>query len=181
MKPQEAKEQYILLRAEGKSQNAIAQELHISKSTCSTWEKEFEQDIAEKKAEQLEQLYDSYYMKKEARIKRLGGTLNRIEDALSAADLSQMPPKELLDYKLKYTAALKEEYIVTAAALPTTLTPDALLICLQDLLTRVRAGEVSAEQANKEASIISSALRAYEQAQLKTKLEALETAIGKQV
>ena len=110
MKPQEAKERYILLRAEGKSYDAIAQELHISNSTCSAWEKELEQAIADRKAEQLEQLYDSYYMKKEARIKQLGGTLANIEDALAAADLTQMQPKELLEYKLKYIAALKEEY-----------------------------------------------------------------------
>ena len=58
MKPQEAKERYILLRAEGKSYDAIAQELHISKSTCSAWEKELEQAIADRKAEQLEQLYE---------------------------------------------------------------------------------------------------------------------------
>lgn len=179
MKPQEAKENYILLRAEGKSQTAIAQELHISKSTCSKWEKELEQQIAEKKAEQLEQLYDSYYMKKEARIKKLGSTLKSIEDALAAADLTQMQPKELLEYKLKYIAALKEEYTGKAAALPTDVTPESLLEALQDLLNRVRVGEVTTEQANRESSIISNALRAYEQTELKKKLEAIEAAIGK--
>lgn len=179
MKPQKAKEEYILLRAEGKSYDAIAQELHISKSTCSAWEKELEQAIADRKAEQLEQLYESYYMKKEARIKRLGGTLANIEDALAAADLTQMQPKELLEYKLKYTAALKEEYTGIAPALPTDITPAALLAALQDLLNRVRAGEVTTEQANRESSIISNALRAYEQTELKTKLEALEAALGK--
>ena len=177
MKPQKAKEEYILLRAEGKSYDAIAQELHISKSTCSAWEKE--QAIADRKAEQLEQLYESYYMKKEARIKRLGGTLANIEAALAAADLTQMQPKELLEYKLKYTAALKEEYTGIASALPTDITPAALLAALQDLLNRVRAGEVTTEQANRESSIISNALRAYEQTELKTKLEALEAALGK--
>lgn len=118
-------------------------------------------------------------MKKEARIKQLGGTLANIEDALAAADLTQMQPKELLEYKLKYIAALKEEYTGKAAAMPTDITPAALLAALQDLLNRVRAGEVTTEQANRESSIISNALRAYEQTELKTKLEALEAALGK--
>ena len=55
----------------------------------------------------------------------------------------------------------------------------ALLAALQDLLNRVRAGEVTTEQANRESSIISNALRAYEQTELKTKLEALEAALRK--
>lgn len=178
MKPQEAKEQYILLRAEGKSQSTIAKELHISKSTCTSWERELEQAIADRKAEQLAILYDSYYMTKEARIKKLGGTLENIENALATADLTQMQPKELLEYKLKYTAALKEEYTGKAKPLPIEITPEALLRALQDLLNRVRAGEVTTEQANKECAIISNSLKAYEQTELKTKLEALETAIG---
>lgn len=178
MKPQEVKERYILLRAEGKSQTAIAQELHISKSTCTAWEKELEQEIAARKAEQLEQLYNSYYMKKEARIKQLGGTLSNIEDALAAADLTQMQPKELLDFKLKYTAALKEEYTGTAAAIPAEVTTEAMLEALQDLLNRVRAGEVTTEQANKESTIISNILKAYEQTEIKTKLNALEAVVG---
>ena len=85
MKPQEAKNQYILLRAEGKSYDAIAHELHISKSTCSKWEQELGREIALQKAEQLKSLYESYYMTREARIKKLGGTLKNIEDAAKRA------------------------------------------------------------------------------------------------
>ena len=38
MKPQEVKQEYIKLRAEGKSYSFIADKLHISKSTCTKWE-----------------------------------------------------------------------------------------------------------------------------------------------
>lgn len=178
MKPQEAKEKYILLRAEGKSQTAIAKELCISKSTCCTWEKDLEQAIQDKKAEQLESLYNAYYMTKEARIKKLGNTLANIEDALAAADLTQMQPKELLEYKLKYTAALKEEYIKASKPLSAEITPESLMLALKDLLDRVRSGDITTEQANKESSVISNVLKAYEQTELKTKLETIETVIN---
>lgn len=179
MKPQEAKERFVLLRAAGKSYDAIAQELHMSKSTCSRWEQELEGEIAKQKVEQLQSLYDQYYMTKQARISNLGDTLKNIDAALAAADLTQMQPKELLDYKLKYTAALKEEYVATGSApLPAELQPAALLEALTDLLNRVRAGEITQEQANKESMIISNILRAYEQTELKAKLDTLEAAIG---
>ena len=48
-------------------------------------------------------------MTKEARIKKLGDTLEGINTALDGADLSTIPPEKLLDFKLKYTEALKEE------------------------------------------------------------------------
>ena len=111
MKPQETKTEFIKLRAEGKSYSYIAEALHISKSTCTAWETELKDAIAELKQEQLNELYNSYYMTKEARIKKLGETLDEINTALTGRDLSELPPEKLLDFKLKYTEALKEEYI----------------------------------------------------------------------
>jgi len=67
-----------MLRAEGKSYSAIAEQLHISKSTCTAWERELKDNIAELKQEQLEELYNSYFMTKEARIRKLGDTLENI-------------------------------------------------------------------------------------------------------
>ena len=91
-----------------------------------------------------------------------------------------MPPEKLLDYKLKYTQALKEEYIATGRArtIPEEISPAALMDMLADLLERVRAGEVSTGQANRESMIISNLLKAYEQTELQTKLDALEAIVG---
>ena len=88
MKPQELKQEYIMLRAEGRSYSYIAQELHISKSTCTKWEQTLGEDIAQLKKEQLNTLYEEYSMKKEGRIRQLGDTLARIEEALQATDLT---------------------------------------------------------------------------------------------
>lgn len=181
MKPLETKKQFISLRAEGKSYSVIADTLHISKGTCTAWERELKDAIAELKQEQLNELYSSYFMTKEARIKKLGDTLESINTALDGADLSQIPPEKLLEYKLKYTEALKGEY--TGSGTPYQFTADKIepkdiVTALGDLLNRVRAGEVTPEQANRESTVIANLLRAYDTVEIKAKLDALETIVG---
>lgn len=180
MKPQEQKQEYIRLRAEGKSYSFIADKLHISKSTCSNWEKELGAEIAQLKQEELNSLYDSYHMKKEARIKQLGDTLDRVEDALAKTDLTEVAPEKLLDFKLKYTEALQKEYVGTDPAfkLGDSLDPRDIVKALGDLLDRVRAGEVTTGQANRESLILSNLLRAYDTVEVKAKLDALEAIVG---
>lgn len=180
MKPQETKTEFIRLRAEGRSYSYIADKLHISKSTCSSWEAELKGAIAELRQEQLNELYSSYYMTKEARIKKLGDTLESINTALEGADLSQVPPERLLDFKLKYTEALKEEY--TGTAQPFTFSgkiePKDIVTALGDLLERIRAGEITTEQTQRESGVIANLLKAYDIVEVKTKLDALESVIG---
>lgn len=180
MKPQETKTEFIRLRAEGRSYSYIADKLHISKSTCSSWEAELKGAIAELKQEQLSELYSSYSMTKEARIKKLGDTLESINTALDGADLTELPPEKLLDFKLKYTEALKGEY--TGSGIPYQFTdrldPKEIVIALGDLLNRVRAGEITAEQANRESTVIANLLKAYDTVEVKAKLDALEAIIG---
>lgn len=183
MKPQEQKDRFIILRAEGKSFNAIAKELNISKSTCSKWEAQLAEAIADKKAESLEHLYNSYYMTKEARIEKLGTTLKGITDALDRVNLEAVPAEKLLDFKLKYTQALKEEYIGTGKSykLPVDadkLTAKDLVAAFADLLNRVRAGEVTDSQASKESALLTNLLRAYDAVELQSKIDALEAIIG---
>ena len=180
MKPQEQKQEYVRLRAEGKSYSFIADKLQISKSTCSKWEKELGAEIAQLKQEELNTLYDSYHMKKEARIRQLGDTLGRVEDALAKVDLTEVAPEKLLDFKLKYTEALQKEYVGTDPAfkLGDSLDPRDIVTALGDLLDRVRAGEVTTEQANRESLILSNLLKAYETVEVKAKLDALEAIVG---
>lgn len=177
MKPQGQKDQYILMRAEGKSYSTIAKALGIGKGTCAAWEKELQEEIASRKAEQLEALYETYFMTRAARIKRIGETLQKIDDALRNVSLDDLPPDKLLDYKLKYQQALKEEYIYTERRVeyPKDITPDNLTGLFIDLLERVRYGEVDEARASKESVILSNLLKAYEQTELKTKMDAIET------
>jgi transposase-like protein len=180
MKSIETKNQFIRMRAEGKSYSVIAKLLNISKSTCTSWERELKDQIAELKQEQLNELYNSYYMTKEARIKKLGATLESINTALDGADLTAVSPEKLLDFKLKYTEALKGEYLGsgTPYQFSDRVTPQEILTALGDLLSRIRAGEVTAEQAGRESLVLSNLLKAYDTVEIKVKLDALEAAIG---
>ena len=184
MKPQEQKTEFIRLRAEGKSYAVIADTLHISKSTCTAWERELAAEIDELKRAELAELYESYSMTKQARIRKLGGTLDKINSALEQADFSTVDPAKLLDFKLKYTEALKGEY--TGSGTPYQFTADKIepkdiVTALGDLLNRVRAGEVTPEQANRESTVIANLLKAYDTVEVKTKLDALESIVGGRV
>ena len=180
MKPNDQKNDFIRLRAEGKSYTAIAKELNISKATCTAWERELTAEIAEKKKEQLEEMYQAYYMTREARITKLGQALESIEDALSKADLTQVSPEKLLDYKLKYMEALKQEFIDTTPAIPLddTFNPRDIIVVMADLLKRIRNKETNLDQASREIMVITNILKAYEAVELKAKLEALEDLVG---
>lgn len=47
-----------------------------------------------------------------------------------------------------------------------------------DLLTRVQAGEVTSEQANRESTVLANLLKAHNLVEIKTKLYTLEAIIG---
>lgn len=178
----EKKNNFILLRAKGKSYTEITKELEIAKGTCTEWEKELKQQIADKKAEELESLYNCYYMTKEAKIKELGETLKKIDKAIEQADFSNTSTEKLLELKLKYQEALQAEYIPLPAGERDTLPENAnakdLYNALIRLANRIRAGEVTPDQANKEQHIITSLLKAYETVELQQKLERLEALLG---
>lgn len=179
MKPEELKIEYIRLRVEGKSQSAIAEALHISKTTCGKWDKDLADQIDEGKRAKLAELCEGYGMAKEARIKTLGEMLGKIDEALAAADLSKVDPIKLLDYKLKYMEALKAEYAATQPPIKLeAITAHSIAGALSDLLNQVRAGEIGTEQAQKEALLLTTILKAQKQAELKAQFDELEAIVG---
>ena len=180
MIPQDVRAEFIRLRAEGKSYRKIAEELHISRSTCSEWEAQLKEEIAALKHEQLTDLYEAYYMTKRARIERLGGTLQRINDTLANVDLTAMEPKDLMAYQLKYMEALREEYTgqEEPLKLPASVTLPDIVNAMGDLLNRIREGEITTAQAHKEGLLLGNLLKAYDTVEIQTKLDALEAVIG---
>ena len=124
-------------------------------------------------------LYDAYSMTKEARIKKLGDTLGRVEDALDAVDLKEVPPEKLLDYQLKYREALQKEYVGTEPAFRAVDRIEArdIVTALGDLLNRLRAGDVTPEQATRESLVLSNLLKAYETVEVKAELERIKAVI----
>jgi len=180
LKPQEVKNEFVQLRAEGLSYDAIAERLHISKSTCSAWERELRAQIDQLKQERLNDLYQQYGMAKEARIRRLGDTVNRIGTALAGANLSALSPDKLLRYYLEYQKALREEY--GGAEAPISLKdnpePATVLAAIGDLFDRIRRGEVSPEQAGLEGRTLTNLLTAYDALETKKRVDAIDAIVG---
>ena len=171
----ETKEKFILLRAENKSYSQISKALGISIDSCHKFNAEFENRIAELKADNMQQLYNKYFMTKEARIKKLGSSLNKIDKAIEQADFSGIAPEKLLDLKLKYSQALKKEFTAPADKVEiSTITPEAIYSLMLDLLNRVRAGLIDDIQAQKEFTVISGLQKSYEDIELNNKVEAVK-------
>lgn len=178
MKTNEIKQEFIRLRAEGLSYREIEAKLGVSKSTCQAWEKAYKEEIAELRADSMKELYNAYGMTKEARIKRLGDTLNRLQTALDGIDLRTVPPEKLLDYYLKYSDALRAEYAPPRKPIDFSKgnrDTAELVDAIGDLLNRVRAGEITSEQAGRESTAIANLLKAYSVEELQQKLDALES------
>lgn len=155
MKDNETKLQFIRLRAEGRSYRAISEALGISKATCSSWEHSLEEEISEAKREGLEELYSSYSMTKEARIKSLGEIIQRIDEARGYTDrpLETLPEDKLLELRLKYTRELQSEYTEpTAPASDSTL--DGLLEEYDRIYKESRSGKLSSSDVKAQLSIL---------------------------
>ncbi len=179
MKPTELKQEYIKLRAEGRSYSHIADQLHISKSTCTKWEQELAGEIDELRRAELTELYESYSMSKEARIRTLGGILDRINEALEQTDFKDIDPVKLLELKLRYTEALKGEYVGRKPAIdPQNVGAGDIVWAVADLLNRTRAGDITTEQAQRESLILGNLLKAYDLAEVKTKIDSIEAVLG---
>lgn len=184
MKPTASKMEFIKLRAGGCSLRSISETLHMSKTTCLKWDKKFKDEIARYKADELNDLYQAYQMTRAAKIKQIGNILHKLDAALEEADLTTLPPEKLLDYKLKYMAALGREYIGTASTSRSTSTEDmdakGIVAAYAELLERVRIGDVPEEQADRESAVLASLLKAYDTAEVKARLDELEVIVEQQ-
>ena len=167
--------EFIVLRAKGLSLRQCAQELGTNKDLCNKWDKELKSRIAEHKTELLRDVYSKYGMYREARINALGTALKNIDDELGSRDLSDVSTDKLLDYKLKYSQALADEYIPIAPQTDDRQELDAGVIInrLDDLYKRVRDGETTKDQAQTELVVLGGMLRAYDMTELEEKMDKL--------
>ncbi len=180
MEGSEKRIKFIEMRAEGLPYRAISKELNISRGTCGQWNAELKKEIAELKRDKLSELFNSYFMMKEARIKQLGETLKKINKALEDKDLNEIPAEKLLDFKVKYISELKDEYIdLDADKSMQEMDTNSILKEFSSLLERVRDGNITQAQANKEISILGSMLKAYESNTLEKKLDELKALFKK--
>lgn len=107
----ETKRRFIELRAKGYSFDKIAKELGKAKQTLLDWSRELDQEIAQAKALELDSLYESYSLYKEARLKALGEILSKLKKEVDNRDLTDLPTDRLLDLFLKYEGVVKESLV----------------------------------------------------------------------
>lgn len=111
METTELKERFIELRAKGWSFDKIAKETGKAKQTLIDWSKELQDEIANRKALELEALYETYYLQRESRLQTFGAMLTKIKKEVESRDLSDVPTDKLLELLLKYNSQVKEEIV----------------------------------------------------------------------
>lgn len=111
METTELKERFIELRAKGWSFDKIAKETGKAKQTLIDWSKDLQDEIANRKALELETLYESYYLMRENRLQTFGAMLTKIKVEIEQRDLSSVPTDKLLELLLKYNIQIKEEIV----------------------------------------------------------------------
>lgn len=106
MKPTETKERFIELRGAGYSLRKCAGELGISTSTAAGWEKTLAADIEDATRQERQALLDTFKATQQARIRRIGTVLDKLEAAIERADFEAVPLPRLLAMYLKYLEAI---------------------------------------------------------------------------
>ena len=107
----ETKERFIDLRAKGYSFDKIAKELGKAKQTLIDWSKELQDEVANRKAIELESLYENYYLLKEHRLQTFGVMLTKIKDEIERRDLTDVTTDKLLELLLKYSNQVRDEIV----------------------------------------------------------------------
>lgn len=107
----ETKNKFVELRAQGWSFDKIAKELKKSKQTLINWSKELETEIANRKALELEALYEKHSLLTLGKVDALGELLSKMRTEILSRDLSEIPTDKLLTIYLQYDKQIKEEII----------------------------------------------------------------------
>ena len=176
---EQLREQVIELRAQGLSIRKIAGRVHKSRSTIGRWIALWDEEIARRRAIELEALYERAAMTKEARIKRLSTQIGAMEKELKSRGLADVSTERLLKLLLEYHGALGAEYVETepAAAMgqdEASMDSERVKAELERMLIRLRSGQLSEERARQEQAGLLSILRAIEQGELAEKMDRIE-------
>jgi len=111
METVKVKQRFIELRAKGYSYDKIAKELGKAKQTLIDWGTELQEEIANLKAMELEELYNKYFLLKEHRIQTFGELLDKMKKEVTNRDLSEVPTGKLLELLIKYSGYINDEMI----------------------------------------------------------------------
>jgi len=109
VKDMKVKEQFIEMRAQGLSFNAIAEKLQVSKSTLIEWSRELELEISNMRSLELEALQEQYFISKKKRVELFGEQVRAIKAELDTRDLQDVSTEKLYGIMVKLMELLKAE------------------------------------------------------------------------
>ncbi len=186
----EAKTKLVELRAKGRVIRDIANELNVSKSTVAKWVQELEAEIASARAMELEALQEECGLSKEARIRNLGQLFNRLKGELEKRDFEKMRTEKLLNMMLKCQETLTAEFNMVVplsggqiAALKGNsemkLNADQIAGEMGRVMQRYKSGLIDEAGVRVELSVYESLLKVHDRVVLQTKVEQIESVLGK--
>lgn len=100
------REQFVELRAAGKSFASIAEELGVSKPVLVDWSRQLREQVANLKQIRLEAIKEKYRMGEERRMELFSRQLSAVEGELAKRDLSELPTARLFDVLVKLSREL---------------------------------------------------------------------------
>ena len=100
MHPNDTKDRFVELRAQGLSLSAIAVQLHVSKRTLVEWNGELRQDVRALRAVELEALHERILASYEEQLKHLVGWQKKIQAELDASNFKFIENPKLLQMLL---------------------------------------------------------------------------------
>ncbi len=103
------KEQFVELRAQGKSFATITEQLGVSKPTLIEWSQKLQQNIANLRAINDEALYEKYRVTKERYLALLSSQLEGVETELRTRSLEKVPTGTLYSLLFKIMGALQTQ------------------------------------------------------------------------
>lgn len=90
---------FVLLRADGMSYDKIAKEVGVTKGTLIQWSKLFEEEIKEVQFHAFSELKEAYSWNLKSKYETLLKQLQKIDDAILDAELTQTSIKDLFTIK----------------------------------------------------------------------------------
>ena len=95
MKDQQTQQQFVQLRATGRSFAAIASELSVSKPTLVAWSRKFRFEIQNLRAIESEALAERFLASREAQAQHLADQLRAVESELATRSLADLSTQRL--------------------------------------------------------------------------------------
>jgi transposase-like protein len=120
----EVQERFVTLRSQGWSFARISQELNVSKPTLIKWSRQYQYDIQNLRAVELEALVQKWIAPREETISTLGQQLQKVEAELASRDIAALPTARLFSLAASLRSQIRKtagemEFTIPTSSIPT--------------------------------------------------------------